>query len=95
MNFRPMLDRILVDCDPLEARTVSGFFIPDAVADAVNRGTVVAVGPGQPRRDGVVVPVGIGVGERVLFAPGSGQKVTVSGQDYLVLREEEVVAILD
>lgn len=95
MNFRPTFDRILIDCDPLEAKTVSGFFIPDAIADAVNRGTVVATGPGKATKDGAVIPVGITVGERVLFAPGSGLKVTVSGVDYLVLKEDEVIAIVD
>ena len=96
MNFRPMLDRILVDQDEKETKTSSGLFIPDASADAVNRGTVLAVGPGRPTKDGSeVIPVGIIVGERVLYAPGSGLKVTVEGVDYLVLKEEEVIAIVE
>lgn len=96
MNFRPMLDRILVDQDEKETKTSSGLIIPDAGAEAVNRGTVVAVGPGKsPAKGGDVIPVGIAVGERVLYAPGSGLKVTVSGVDYLVLKEEEVIAIVD
>lgn len=95
MNFRPTFDRILVDQDELETKTSSGLFIPDAVADAVNRGTVLAVGPGRVTRDGVTIPVELAIGERVLFAPGSGLKVTVSGVDYLVLKEEEVIAIVE
>lgn len=96
MNFRPTFDRILVDQDAKETKTSSGLFIPDASADAVNRGTVLAVGPGTtPKNGGDIVPVGIAVGERVLYAPGSGLKVTVEGVDYLVLKEEEVIAIVD
>lgn len=95
MNFKPTFDRVLIDQDNKETKTSSGLFIPDAIADAVNCGTVVAVGPGKATRDGTVVPVGIAVGERVLYAPGSGLKVTVSGVDYLVLKEEEVIAIVD
>ena len=95
MNFRPMLDRILVDQDAKETKTSSGLFIPDASADAVNQGTVLAVGPGKPTKDGDIIPVGIAVNERILFAPGSGLKVTVEGVDYLVLKEEEVIAIVD
>jgi chaperonin GroES len=96
MNFRPTFDRILVDQDEKETKTTSGLFIPDASADAVNKGTVLAVGPGKsPVKGGEVIPVGITVGERVLYAPGSGLKVTVEGVDYLVLKEEEVIAIVD
>lgn len=96
MNFKPMGDRVLVNTDPLETKTLSGLFIPDAVADAVNRGTIVAVGPGTaPKKGGAVIPVDLRVGERILYAPGSGLKVTVGGEDYLVLKEEEVIAIVD
>ena len=96
MNFRPMLDRILVDQDAKETKTSSGLFIPDTSAEAVNRGTVLAVGSGKaPVKGGDVIPVSINIGERVLYAPGSGLKVTVDGVDYLVLKEEEVIAIVD
>lgn len=96
MNFRPMGDRVLVNADPVETKTSSGFFIPDQATDAVNRGTVLAVGPGAVPKKGVdPVPVPIKVGERVLFAPGSGLKVKVEGTEYLVLKEDEVIAIVD
>jgi chaperonin GroES len=96
MNFRPMLDRILVDQDPAETTTASGFILHHEAAEAVNRGTVLAVGPGKPTKNNdAVIPVGISVGERVLYAPGSGLKVRVEGVDYLVLKEEEVIAIVE
>jgi len=96
MNFKPVGDRVLINTDALETRTASGLIIPDAIADAVNRGTIVAVGPGVVPKDGSApVPVDLAVGERVLYAPGSGLKVRVDGTDYLVLREEEVIAVVD
>jgi chaperonin GroES len=97
MFFRPMGDRVLVDQDPVETYTSAGFYIPETVAEQVNRGTIVAVGPGKLSKDGTTIPVdeNLKVNERILFAPGSGLKVTVSGADYLVLKEEEVIAIVE
>lgn len=93
MNFKPLGDRVLVDEDAKETKTSSGLFIPDASADAANRGTILAVGPGEaPKNGGAVIPVDLTVGERVLFAPGSGQKVVVAGKSYLVLKVGEVIA---
>jgi chaperonin GroES len=90
-----MHNRVLIDCDPVETYTSAGFFIPETGAEQVNRGRVVAVGPGRAARDGTVVPVDIQLNERVLFAPGSGIKVTVSGVEYLVLDADEVIAVVD
>lgn len=96
MNFKPMYDRILVDCDPVKEYTSAGFYIPETNAEQVNRGTVVAVGPGKaPKKGGDIVPVNLKVGDRVLFAPGSGLKVTVDGAEYLVLDEELVLATVE
>lgn len=96
MNFKPMGDRLLVDEDARETKTSAGFFIPETSADAANRGTVLAVGPGAvPKNGGDPVPMLISVNDRILFAPGSGQKVKVEGKMYLVLKEEEVIAIVE
>jgi chaperonin GroES len=97
MFFRPMGDRVLVDQDAVETYTSAGFYIPETSAEQVNRGTIVAVGPGKVSKTGVAVPIddNLKVNERILFAPGSGLKVTVSGVDYLVLKEEEVIAIVE
>ena len=95
MNFRPMHNRVLVDCDPVETYTSAGLYIPDSGAEQVNRGTIVAVGLGRATKDGTIVPIDIKAHERILFAPGSGLKVTVSGVEYLVLDADEVIAIVD
>lgn len=90
-----MHNRVLVDCDPVETYTSAGFYIPESTAEQVNRGTVVAVGPGKATKDGAVIPIDIKVDERVLFVPGTGLKVTVEGVEYLVIDADEVVAIAD
>lgn len=97
MFFRPMGDRILVDADPVETYNSAGFYIPETGAEQVNRGTVLAIGPGRITKTGVQVPIDpdITLNSRVLFAPGSGLKVKVSGVEYLVLKEEEVLALVD
>ena len=96
MNFRPTDDRILVNVDPIETKTSSGIFLHVEAAEAVNRGTVLAVGPGRYLKSyDKHIPVEINVNERVLFAPGSGLKVRVEGVDYLVLKEDEVIAIVE
>ena len=96
MNFRPTDDRVLVNKDPVEEKTSSGLFIPVAGAEAVNRGTVLAVGPGRYTKNGDNrIPVEIKPNDRVLFAPGSGLQVKVDGTVYLVLKEDEIIAIVE
>jgi chaperonin GroES len=96
MNFKPIDDRILVNEDERETKTSAGFFIPETNADAANRGTILAVGPGKaPKQGRDIIPVNLKVGERVLYAPGSGHKVVVAGKSYLVLKEDEVLALVD
>ena len=95
MSFRPTDDRILVDQDPVEEKTSSGFFIPVTGANAVNRGTVISVGPGRYTKNGDArIPIDITVNDRVLFAPGSGLQVKVEGVTYLILKEDEILAIV-
>lgn len=95
MNFKPMLDNVLVRRNEPETKTSSGFFIPDAVVGKPNTGTVLAVGPGKANKSGVVIPVaGIEVDNVVMFSQGAGIPVKVDGEDYLVLKEEEIFAIV-
>jgi chaperonin GroES len=95
MDFRPMADRVLVRCAEPETKTASGLFIPDSTEEAANKGTVVAVGPGRSSKDGRVVAVAdIAVDDVVMFGAGAGIPVKVNGQDLLVLKEDELIAIV-
>jgi len=95
MNFKPMADRVLIEQDDTETKTASGFFIPDSSVEKANRGTVIAVGPGKSTKDGVIIPIPVVVDQKVMFAPGAGIKVKVAGREMLVLKEEELIAIVE
>ena len=95
MNFKPMADRVLVQQSEAETKTASGFIIPDAVVEKANTGTVLAVGPGKTTKDGQVIAMPVEINNQVMFAPGAGIKVKVDGKEMLVLKEEELIAIVD
>lgn len=95
MNFKPMADRVLVRQSESETKTTSGFFIPDSSVEKANTGTILAVGPGKTTKDGVVVPIPVEVNNKVMFAPGAGIPVRVEGEDYIVLKEEELIAVVE
>lgn len=95
MNFRPMLDRVLIQQAEAETKTASGFIIPDAVVEKANKGTVIAMGPGRSIKDGQVIPIAnIKVGDLIMFE-GKGIPITVNGQQMIVLKEDEIIAIVD
>ena len=95
MNFKPTLDRLLVSRLEAETKTSSGFIIPDASVGKSNRGEVLAMGPGRINKDGVTIPISdIQVGDVVMFE-GIGISVKVDGKDYIILKEQEVIAIVD
>ena len=95
MNFKPISDRVLVKRADAENKTASGFIIPDASVEKANRGTVVAMGPGRSLKDGRVVPIAdVSIGDVVMFE-GNGINVKVDGEQLVVLKEEEIIAIVD
>lgn len=96
MNFRPMLNHVLVRRAEEENKTSSGFIIPDASVEKPNKGTVLAIGPGKPTKDGVVIPIAeIKLNDVVMFSQGAGIPVKVDGDDFIVLKEEEIFAIVE
>lgn len=95
MDFRPMFDRVLIKQADAETVTSSGFIIPDASVEKANSGTVIAAGPGKIAKDGTVVALTVQVGEKIMFMPGSSIKVKVDGIELLVLKEEDIIAIVE
>lgn len=89
----PLEDRIVVVVDPVMEKTEGGLFIPGTVNERPSKGTVLAKGPGRRTKKGVVLPLDVSVGDKVLFSQYSGQKVEMNGDEFLILREEEVLAI--
>ena len=95
MNIRPLHDRVIVKRVEPETRTASGLYIPDAAGEKPDQGEVLAVGPGKRDDAGKLIPMDVKVGDRVLFGKYSGQTVKVGGEEYLVMREEDITGVLE
>ncbi|RCS57481.1 co-chaperone GroES [Parvibium lacunae] len=94
MNLRPLHDRVIVKRLDNERKTASGIVIPDSATEKPDQGEVLAVGPGKKTEDGKVLPVDLKVGDRVLFGKYAGQTVKVEGDELLVMREEDIMAVV-
>ncbi|MBB5415083.1 chaperonin GroES [Paraburkholderia atlantica] len=94
MSLRPLHDRVIVKRLDQETKTASGIVIPDSAAEKPDQGEILAVGPGRRDAEGKRVGPEVKVGERVLFGKYAGQSVKVDGTELLVLREEDVIAVV-
>jgi chaperonin GroES len=94
MNLRPLHDRVIVKRLDQETKTASGIVLPDAAAEKPDQGKILAVGNGKILEDGKVRPLEVKVGDIVLFGKYSGQTVKVEGEELLVMREEDIMAIV-
>ena len=95
MQIRPLHDRVIVKSLDQEKKTASGIVIPDTAAEKPDQGEVMAVGKGKLSDQGKLVPVDVKVGDRVLFGKYSGQTVTVKGDELLVMREEDIMGVVE
>jgi chaperonin GroES len=95
MKVRPLQDRILVRRVAEEEKTKGGIIIPDSAKEKPSEGEVIAVGPGKANDKGVVRPLQVKVGDRVLFGKYSGNEIKVEGVEHIILREDEVLGVLD
>ena len=94
MELKPLGDRIVVKQLEAQEKTKSGIIVPDSAKEKPQEAKVVAVGPGRLLDEGGVKPLEVKSGDRVLYGKYSGSEVTVDGTDYLILKEEEVLAIV-
>ncbi len=94
MKLRPLHDRVIVKRLEEERKTASGIVIPDTVAEKPDQGEILAVGNGKVGDDGKVRPLDVKVGDKVLFGKYSGQTVKVDGEELLVMREEDIMAVV-
>jgi chaperonin GroES len=95
MKLRPLHDRVIIKRLEEERKTASGIVIPDTATEKPDQGEVLAVGPGKKNEDGKVVAVDLKVGDRVLFGKYSGSTVRVDGDELLVMREEDIMAVVN
>ena len=95
MKLRPLHDRVIVKRLEQETKTASGIVIPDNAAEKPDQGEILAVGNGKVGDDGKVRPLGVKVGDKILFGKYSGQTVKVEGEEMLVMREEDIMAVVE
>ena len=95
MAIRPLHDRVVVRRIEAESRSAGGIVIPDSASEKPDQGEVVAVGPGAPLDDGSVRPVTVQPGDRVLFGKYAGSEVKLNGEELLVIKESEILAVIE
>lgn len=95
MNLRPLHDRVIIKRLEAETKSAGGIVIPDSATEKPIKGEVIAVGNGKILESGEVRPLDLKVGDKVLFGKYSGTEVKVEGEELLVMREEDVMAVLE
>jgi chaperonin GroES len=95
MNLRPLQDRIIVKRVEEETKTAGGLFIPETAKEKPQRGVIVAVGNGKKTEDGKVLPLDVKVGDTVLFGKYAGTEIKVDGDDFLMMREDDILAVVE
>jgi chaperonin GroES len=95
MNFRPLHDRILIKRIEEKETAKGGIIIPDTAKEKPQEGEVIAVGNGKMSEDGKVVPLDVKAGDRILFGKYSGSEIKMDDEEYLILKEEEVLGVVE
>lgn len=95
MKFKPLHDRILVQRVEEQTKTKGGIIIPDSAKEKPAEGKIIAVGEGKTGDDGKKIALAVKKGDRVLFSKYSGTEVKIDGEDYLIMREDDVLGIID
>lgn len=94
-KIRPLQDRVIVQRLESEEKTASGLFIPDSAKEKPQQGKVIAVGKGKVREDGALHPLDLKSGDRVLFGKYAGTEIKIENNEYLILREDDILGVLE
>jgi len=95
MKIRPLSDRVIVKRMEEERKTASGIVIPDAATEKPDQGEIIAVGNGKIAEDGKLRPMNVKVGDRVMFGKYAGQTFKMDGQEYMTMREDDIIGIVE
>lgn len=95
MNIKPLHDRVVVKRVEDEPTTDGGIIIPDSAKEKPAQGEIMAVGGGKIKDDGNILPMNVKVGDRILFSKYSGTEVKLEGQEYLIMREDDILGIIE
>jgi len=94
MKFRPLHDRVVIERIDAEAKTAGGIIIPDTAKEKPQEGKVIAVGPGGRDESGMLIPIDVKVGDRILFGKWSGTEVKIDSVEYLIMKESDIMGVL-
>ena len=94
MKFRPLHDRVVVKRIEAEEKSAGGIIIPDTAKEKPQQGEVIAVGPGGRDETGKLIPIDVKAGDRVLFGKWSGTEVKIDGDEYLIMKESDIMGVL-
>jgi chaperonin GroES len=95
MKLRPLQDRIIVKRLEEETMTAGGIFIPETAKEKPQKGEVIAVGKGKKTEDGKVIPIDVKAGDKVLFGKYAGTEIKIEGEEYLIMREDDILGIME
>ena len=95
MNIRPMQDRIIVERIEEETKTAGGLIIPDTAKEKPQMGKIIAAGNGKKTDDGKVLPLDVKVGDKVLFGKYAGTEIKIEGKEYLMMREDDILGVVE
>lgn len=95
MKIRPLQDRVIVERIEEEERTKGGIIIPDTAKEKPQEGKIIAVGKGKVNDDGKLLPLSVKAGDKILFGKYSGTEVKLNGNEYLIMREEDILGIIE
>ena len=94
-KIRPLQDRLIVERVESEEKTSSGIYIPDTAKEKPQQGKVLAVGKGKVKEDGTIQPLDLKAGDKILFGKYSGTEIKIDGEDYLIMREDDVLGVVE
>lgn len=95
IGVRPLHDRVLVRRTPEETKTAGGIIIPDTAKEKPQRGEIVAAGKGRITEEGKVTPLDVKIGDKILFGKYSGTELKLNGEEYLMMKEEDILGIMN
>lgn len=94
MTIKPLADRVVVKPAEAEEKTSGGIILPDTAKEKPQEGTIVAVGPGKVSDNGTKVPMEVKTGDKILYGKYSGTEITIEGEEHLIMRESDILAIV-
>ncbi|MGA8960985.1 MAG: co-chaperone GroES [Pseudolabrys sp.] len=95
MKFRPLHDRVVIERIDADTKSAGGILIPDSAQEKPSQGQIVAVGPGGRDEAGKLIPIDLKTGDRVLFGKWSGTEVKIDGKDLLIMKESDIMGVLE